>query len=953
MLEDNNVEILLSILEKKYSFLKLNKEDFSDLVSLISANTSLEGALLLCEEEIAKRILLDKQVEKNIDLVKKYIKNLSKDKSYKPVQKLRMLGLLFSGGSNIRENAIYMDLMKNNPYLENIISEITEEDYNTIFEDKFSTFILEDKQKYDNEEENDNNIETLDTFISGDDEFSEIIKSYKYLYPNILTIDEERELLRKIKEGNKYAKEELVGHNWKLVLSITKKYLSSGIYIADLFQEGNLGLLKAIDRFDLEKGFKLSTYASWWIRQGIERYITNNSRMIRYPDYIYKKVYLIRNTYNQIKRKCGYNPSPEELAEIVDMEVQEVIELLNLPEVSTSLNQEIGEKEDDELEELIADPNALSPEDYTEKSILVDEIKEYLDRMPEREAKIIRMRFGLDDINNKGKTLEVIGKELGVTRERIRQLEKKALRRLKKIIHMQKIPSNSKNKGSYDKSYYETKAPRFIKNPYEYYSEYSKEDIDLIASTLPDEKRKIYEERFKEGGCSAEIRSSYINVDSMMYNRLRGLKIHFDEKEKYIEKLKRLNNRKKTTRKKGKIDINNVYDYFKEYSREDIDLVVSSLPKDLKEIHDERFKEGGCSSDVHSIYVKKTAIMMKKRLQYLQYHEENKEEYIASIIKKRNAYGSKKKAKNIYEYFSDFTKEEIDVVVNWLSDEKRKIYEERFKEGGCSEEIINKFNSSVAGGFRAKLVYNRKNEGNIGGKKVGRQPAKNIYEYFNKFSKEDIDRVIEELNLNSDNKRLLSKRFSENERPSSDIIKTFTIKLAPKIKSKLKKQKTYTLKEEMNKRQVDASIELNSAKSQNKDLKELSEEIINVKKEDINEEGFKEINNRLVETLNVNDENHISQIFKTPLFKEKTRDLPYESMIIVALKLGYFSGREYSSIDIANFLGIQVETVNSIVTRTLKDYKKDIIHMFYDIPSRDEANIDKGIPYIKSIDKKN
>ena len=749
MLENNNLEIILSTLEKKYYFLKWTKDYFFNLLSSISNNNSTKTTLLFCEEKIAKGILLDKQLENNIDLVKKYIKALSNDNNYNPVQKLRMLGLLFSNIPDIEENSSYINLIKDNLYLENIISDINEDDYNAIFEDKFAAYIFEDKQKYD-EEENSNTIESFDTFKSGDDEFGEVIKSYKYLYPNILSNEEEKALLKKIKEGNKYAKEELVGHNWKLVLSITKKYLKSGIYIADLFQEGNIGLLKAIDRFDIEKGLKLSGYATWWINSAIQKYVDSNARAIRYPKYIEKKVYLVKKAYNDIKKKYGYEPSLEEVAEIVDMDLEEVVQLFNLPKVYTSLNQKIGE-EDDEIEEFIEDHNALSPEDYTEKSVLVDEIKEYLDRLPEREAKIIKLRFGIGNIKSEGKTLEGIAKELGVTRERIRQIEQKALTRLKKC--MQK-PTNA----IYNKNRYRPKTPRFI---------------------------------------------------------------------------------------------DNVYDYFKDYS-----------------------------------------------------------------------------------------KEEIDVVISGLSDIKREILEERFKEGGCSDETIKKFSYSFVNNFREKLIDNRKNEGNRGGKRMGRQPAKDIYEYFNKFSKEVIDEALEKLKFSDENKELLKKRFSEKEKPSADTLQAFSIKLAPRIKKKIKSISIKNEKEK-NKEKLDTNIELISDKNENS--KGSEESII----EQITEEEYNQINDLKTETLNTDNNININEIFKTPLFQEKTRNLPYESLIIVALKLGYFGGREYSSVDIASFLGVEVKTVNSIVTSTLEDYKKDIINMFYNVPNRSELTIDKDKSYVK------
>ncbi|MEE0464697.1 MAG: RNA polymerase sigma factor RpoD [Lachnospiraceae bacterium] len=395
-----------------------------------TTNEEIKEEVMEAEEEKASAVASENEEdtrtdeEKFLDIIESLVKKAAKNKNVIDYQDIT------EAVSEVLDNMDDVDKIYD--YLESKKIEIRME---------------EDDDKLDDDDDLDDDVDSEDEIdlskidlsvpegIGVDDPVRMYLKEIGQI--PLLTAEQEVEYAKRMEEGNEVAKRRLAEANLRLVVSIAKRYVGRGMQFLDLIQEGNLGLIKAVEKFDYRKGYKFSTYATWWIRQAITRAIADQARTIRIPVHMVETINKLTRVSRQLLQELGREPSPEEIAEEMDIPVEKVREIQKISQEPVSLETPIGEEEDSHLGDFIQDENVPVPAEAAAATLLREQLDDELATLTEREQKVLRLRFGLDD--GKARTLEEVGKEFQVTRERIRQIEAKAIRKLRQPSRSKKL----------------------------------------------------------------------------------------------------------------------------------------------------------------------------------------------------------------------------------------------------------------------------------------------------------------------------------------------------------------------------------------------------------------------------------------------------------------------------------------------------------------------------------
>ena len=312
-------------------------------------------------------------------------------------------------------------------FLNEFLKEFSEEDKEDVFDTLkgMGIAILDEEEELESLSEEELSISGLEDVVT--DPVRQYLKEIGK-FP-LLSAEEEIEVAKAVKSGDKRAKERMINANLRLVVSVAKRYIGRGMSLLDMIQEGNIGLMRAVEKFDYTKGYKFSTYATWWIRQAVTRAIADQARTIRIPVHMVDTMNKMAQVSKKLLHEFGREPSPEEIAQAMNMPVEKIENVMNVVQDPVSLDKTVGREEDTKLEDLVQDRQTMSPEEESMKQALRNELDSALSDLKPRERQVIYMRFGLDD--GKARTLEEVGKEFHVTRERIRQIEAKAIRHLR------------------------------------------------------------------------------------------------------------------------------------------------------------------------------------------------------------------------------------------------------------------------------------------------------------------------------------------------------------------------------------------------------------------------------------------------------------------------------------------------------------------------------------------
>lgn len=746
----------------------------------------------------------------------------------------------FYGFNYYPDNEVCLSLLNNNKKVNQILAKVVEEkkyllgkmEIEKIFKDDISVSLVETYCIL-------NNIKIIQDNIDNDidnnvDYMDDNTTNYFNLGASLLTEEEKVELLVRVKQGDKKARDIMVEKNLKLVIKIAVKYQGRGLELSDLVQEGSIGLMKSIDKFDLKKGCRFSTYATWWIRQAIVRAVHEQGRTVRLPVNLNEKIIKTKNTITKLEKELGREPTTEEIANNLNVSIKKVEKILTASQTMTSINQRINDDNDSELGDLIEN-NTATPEEVIVEKITSEEIQDKLSILSDRQRQVIILRFGLD--GNEPKTLQEIGDIIGCTRENVRLIELRILKKLKRSMYRWRDEKTISESDMLVKN----QRYRSKNNIYDYFYEYQKEEIEKVIKELNERALAVLHMRYGDDFANPIFDGNLTEKDKNYLKRYIFPKI-----KKALEK------NEKTKMPKEVPLISKVSPHTDIDEKLDDLLESTSLGAEKVNISETKRERKNIITNEH---IKKLEIGVKKM---------NELENIKTTKKRK----TKKSRNNIYGYFSEYEKEEVAEVIEGLDDKSLAVLHMKYGED---------FANPIMG------------------------------------------------TLSEDDKKFLHGC------------------VFPKIKRRLKNK---------NVREVKKEISLDK------------EEVTTCKTEElpclIEDTSFDKENTEVNE-LKIESENNIVdvyigtlEIFNRNEFKELTKTKSIKEIIILSLAFGYVDNKYFLPNQIANFLGMEQEEVTTIIKSGLVDYKEKLSEIVdQSLDKMIETKVDsKSKVYVKkSFDK--